>query len=1372
MRPNLLTKMMTGVSRFFLGFAPSGLYIPQAFRECEDKMIDEIRKTSGQGWRLLPLLVACLIVITSPYIFAGQVTISSLPYTASNDNDTFTIAGTKLTSTGNGITVTGSNVVINLGSDTIQFGTGTSGNARGIAINATNNVKVLGGTLLKTGQNGSGANGIRVNNSNNILFDGTDIFVDGHNAQCVNIDGGYSGTYNVNFDGGEWRNNSESFTSRETYSGAVFYSGSFPATAGSYDVRIANIDITNGPCQGIIVKGEFIIEGCNITTDARNVYWDSVWLWQNQQAPIGQSADNSYLILCRGGEPGTIIRNNTLASGNQYGGSRGILLENCAGTSANPIEVYNNHCTIHAGPSGENLDGVTRVIRMRAIDGGTTSYIHVYDNTFIGIADNDPATTAIGMDVAVLNFGFPNSSDTCIVERNRFIAKSTTTGTKVKACESTFNGTTFNHIVRNNYFSGSSVIIYLGDEYNGMATSKFRFQGDTLAFDPDFTFNKKTWNIGYGGSNSLDNIAVDCKFVNGASDTNITWYASSGTNEMTLARTLDIQVLGSNALPVLGALVSVVNNYGQTVLSGTTSANGRLSGPVSYWYSSDDNPDSTSYNNFSIKVKKLLDSTISSFTVNANSASPTSVLQNTLGDIGSNNAPSVPVNLTPINSDTLNTTPIALRVINSTDIDLDQLTYDFFISTNSGFTSLVDSAKNVAQSLTQTQATFNNFAPVNGQRYYWRVRAYDGTSYSSFSTATSFWYVNLSTGNECLTAPGVPGLSSPANSSSVTSLRPTLCVVNSVPATGCTQGQIYTFEVYSDSTLTTLATSNSSVGENAGGTTCWTLVTSLQPGRFYWWRARSTNGITASNWTSTYKFSTPNNVPTTPAPQSPANGAIVATLTPTLIVNASTDADGTSLTYDFQLATNSTFTTIVRSTSIVGQGSQISWTPSPSLSNNQIYYWRVRAKDAIANSNWSTTRSFTVNIVTNSAPTTPTITSPAHNGKVNKNHPTLTVGNSTDANGDVLTYEFELYDSTGNTLISSVTGVTQGVNYTRWDVTTTLDDRTDYHWRSRAFDGTAYSPWTTSALFTVEIAATNNPPSQPTPLSPINNDVVTTAPVILAITNGIDPDGDPLVYDFQIALDSAFNSVVSTRQNVTETSGQTEATFSGFTPTEGNRYWWRVRSEDTAGEQSSYTTPTSFTFSGLSTGGDEYTADAAWPIDGQSVPNSRPTLRAQNIAAAGVNFYYFDLSTDSNFVNSVANSEPIAEQTEGFTEWIVPTELNEGETYFWRVRANNYAYSPITSFVVSAEETVIAYPNPVCFNEGETVMFKLPSEPVELWIRNVAGETVRHETGLTGDWVWDGKNESGNLVAFGVYLWYVSGNSLAQGKIAVKPKHD
>lgn len=681
-------------------------------------------------------------------VHASRRTISSLPFTASVSNDTIDLAGTKVSSSSSGIRVTASNVVLNLGQDTLLFASGS-----GISIENTNSVKVVGGTVLKTSVSGASARGMTINNSRDLLVSGTKLIVTGHNAQCVNVVGGSSGTYNLNFDGGEWRNNSESFTSRETYSGAVFYSGSFPATAGLYDVRIANVNITNGPCQGIIVKGEFIIEGCRITTDARNVYWDSVYLWKNIQAPIGSSADNSYLILCRNGEPGTIIRNNTLVSGTQYGGSRGILLENCAGTPSNPIEVYNNHCTIHAGPSGENLKGVARVLRMRAIDGGATKFVRIRDNTFIGIADNSAATKAIGEDVAVMNLGFPNSADTCIVERNRFIAKSTTTGTKVKACESTFNGSTFSHIVRNNYFSGSSTIIYLGDEYNGMSTSKFRFQGDTLAFDPDFTFNKKTWNIGYGGSNALDNIAIDCKFVNGASDTNITWYSTSGTNEMTLARTLDVQVLGNNALPVVGAAVTVKNNYGQTVLTGTTAANGRLAGQVSYWYSSDDNPDSTNFSNFSLKVKKLNDSATTTFVVNANSASPIGTLLNTAGSGsgGGNVPPTVPVLLLPLNGATVPMTPISLTVVNSVDANNDPVKYDFWISKNSSFTQMVDSVKNLSAGTLQTTATFTNFVPVAGTTYWWRARAYDGTAWSSMSTPFSFAY-------QCSASPSVQDL--------------------------------------------------------------------------------------------------------------------------------------------------------------------------------------------------------------------------------------------------------------------------------------------------------------------------------------------------------------------------------------------------------------------------------------------------------------------------------------------------------------------------------------------------------------------------------------------------------------------------------------
>jgi hypothetical protein len=110
--------------------------------------------------------------------------------------------------------------------------------------------------------------------------------------------------------------------------------------------------------------------------------------------------------------------------------------------------------------------------------------------------------------------------------------------------------------------------------------------------------------------------------------------------------------------------------------------------------------------------------------------------------------------------------------------------------------------------------------------------------------------------------------------------------------------------------------------------------------------------------------------------------------------------------------------------------------------------------------------------------------------------------------------------------------------------------------------------------------------------------------------------------------------------------------------------------------------------------------------------------------------------------------------------------LEAGRTYYWRVQANDYPYSPASSFSVGSK--VFASPNPVHFRRGEQVTFHLPDEPVDLLIQTVSGETVRLETNLSHRWVWDGTNASGHPVAVGIYPWFVGGVKVS-GKLVVKP---
>ena len=1301
--------------------------------------------------------LALIFLLLPQMVTAAQKTVSALPYTASTNNDTLQLAGTKLTSTGNGILISGDNVVLNLGGDTLEFGSAGGSSIYGIRIQGASNVKIIGGLVRKSGTAGSGVCGIKVTNSNDVLVSNTDVIVDGHDANCVWVEGGLPGTYNVEFAGGDWTSNSESYSSREAYSGAVFQSGSMPSTGGQFDMKIHDVNIINGPGQGIVLRGHSFVYGCTITLDAYNKRWDTVWDWN--QAPIGQSWANPYGIMARGLEAGASIYNNQILSGNKRYGSRGVLIEIAQGTIDKPIEFHDNVIDVHEGPNKEagNAEGNVQAFRIRGID---DSNLVIYNNTIRTTVDDDPATTWIGREARTFYHSTGGRVD---VHNNQIQCVSLTQNTQSQAFCVEGDNVSPTAVYRYNRIEGAGELVKLGGIQgpgNGI-----RLEGDTIGYLPLTIAGKTTFHIGYYNAPSTDNFAIDCIYLNGASDTNIIWQNSSSDNsELSLARNVVVKANGNNALPVSGATVTVKNAYGATVLTGTTDGYGKLTGEVAYWYEGEDTPDSTSFNPFSIKIKKGSDSVVANYAVGSLSAAPVLTLANTTGSGTPNAAPSVPTHFSPT-ADSVSTAPITVVVNNSTDPEGDPLTYSFWIARDQNFTQLSDSVKNKAQQATRTSATFT-FTPTVGQRYWWRTSASDGTNSSAFSTATSFVFTSLSTGNPCLTAPSVPLLSSPSNGGGAGSLQPTLCVVNSTPASGCTAPQTYSFEIFSDSGLTSKVGVTGQVNQNVNGTTCYTPSSPLQGGRNYWWHARSSNGTATSTWNGPFRFSTPNSAPSTPTLVAPVNADTLATLKPTLVVNASTDPDGNSLNYLFQISTVSSFSTIAATATVSGSGAQISWTTSTSLLNNTLYYWRVRAADGISNSAFSSTRSFRILVTTNSAPSAPGRVSPSTNAVVASLTPEMVVSNGSDPNGDALTYQFEIYDASGQTLVTSVSGISQGSSLTRWTVSLALNDSTTYQWSALCFDGSSYSPWTAKTSFSILLAGgANNPPSAPINADPSGNSTIVTTPIDLTVTNSIDADGDQLTYSFFVYSDAGLTALLEAKHGVVEgLNNQTTVTLS-LTPVDGNRYYWTAFATDGT-DTSAYSTSTWFKYSDLSTGGNSTHAKTGTPRNGDRVKNGKPTLTATNITEPGAHDYFFEVSSDTDFTNVVALSPAIPQQDGETTEWQVGNPLQSDTIYYWRVRADDYPYSAVSNFVV--DEQVYAYPNPVRFREGETVTFHLGSTAVDLLIQTVSGETVLVANGVSGDYVWDGANAAGHGVAIGVYTWAVAGTPY-RGKIVVKP---
>jgi hypothetical protein len=98
-------------------------------------------------------------------------------------------------------------------------------------------------------------------------------------------------------------------------------------------------------------------------------------------------------------------------------------------------------------------------------------------------------------------------------------------------------------------------------------------------------------------------------------------------------------------------------------------------------------------------------------------------------------------------------------------------------------------------------------------------------------------------------APSAPTLSSPADGSSVSTLTPTLAIVN---ATDPDSPQLtYDFEIYANGALTAQVTG---VPEDSTGITSITLNSALSDNTTYQWRSRAFDGNLYGQWTAMANF--------------------------------------------------------------------------------------------------------------------------------------------------------------------------------------------------------------------------------------------------------------------------------------------------------------------------------------------------------------------------------------------------------------------------------------------------------------------------------------------------------------------------------------
>ncbi len=395
--------------------------------------------------------------------------------------------------------------------------------------------------------------------------------------------------------------------------------------------------------------------------------------------------------------------------------------------------------------------------------------------------------------------------------------------------------------------------------------------------------------------------------------------------------------------------------------------------------------------------------------------------------------------------------------------------------------------------------------------YYWRVRGEDEYSTGLWSEIRSF-----------KSAYAPPTLIHPRNDSSAVP-----AVVTFTWASAGANARYY-FEL---DTNAAFADPILQVDNLSATTTTQTMSNYFQT---YYWRVRVVISGCASDWSDVYMFTTKLDVPTL---VSPVNNSTKISTIPTLRWNKVIGATS----YNFQIAVSNTFDQedMVQNTSVLNN----SGSSSKELSENAIYYWRVKAVNSRGESGWSTIWKFTTG---KSAPETPVLLSPADNAE---NQPTtLTLTWKPTANA--LSYNLMVADNENmSSPIYDETGITQ----TSFEVTN-LTNTTRYYWTVQAVGETGASPWAVPWNFRT---ITKVPQSKPTLVSP--KDGLEGIPTTIKLV--WDPVLGATSYEVQVATNSSFSTgtIVFSDDNVS-------TYFRYVTTLETSKtYYWRARGKNIAG---------------------------------------------------------------------------------------------------------------------------------------------------------------------------------------------------------------
>ena len=573
--------------------------------------------------------------------------------------------------------------------------------------------------------------------------------------------------------------------------------------------------------------------------------------------------------------------------------------------------------------------------------------------------------------------------------------------------------------------------------------------------------------------------------------------------------------------------------------------------------------------------------------------------------------------------------------------------YDFQLSRNEAFTDIAMEKT----SITDTTFTPPTALPVSSKRW-WRIRGRNVGGTGAWSPAWSFTSVPA--------IPAVPALMDPADNAVQ---LPLPVAFKWHKADGAVA---YRLQVSSaDGKIVVFDTLI------AKGDTVLSLDHKIAYETQYLWHVRAENPGGASEYAKARKFWTLIQ-PLVPALVSPKADSANAPVSLTLVWNKAERA----VNYKVQVSDNANFTgtLVVNDSNLTDTARAIG-----PLKNNQAYWWRVRGKNAAGPGDWSAARKFTTIILI--APPAPTLSSPSDDAAGVAASPVLKWHPSLRSTG------YKIQVSLSPTF-ATVVAQDSGIKDTTKSVGP-LKNGEQYFWRVNARNDAGVSAYSEIRTFTVSAAAT----AEPVPVSPNDNAANQPQALDLVWKKAV----NAATYRVQVSLKADFSTTVAEDTDLVDTAFHVGGLAFGQT------YYWRVRSQNTAGN-SDYSDARKFTV-----------VIQAPAVPALVTPADNAVDQKRNLAlkwspAARATLYRIQVSTSASFNTIAVDDSTLADTSKSLAD------LKANTQFFWRVRAKNAggvsAWSDIRGFKTE-EGTGVAL-RPVGGGEGFRVVSGRTANGAEL----------------------------------------------------------